>query len=591
MSASPLLPQAATNGSARQAQLARRQSGYRYMPPDKNELDPVCIAEAWPWTKELFGLSWALRFVPGYLAAYANKFIKSLRFGFQRATFRFDKMKAYRQLFTGDLPEFVEQAESDQLFAYRRIAGPNALSLQNALTLRIEDPFGALCERIALTDADPQGRTPLVRVDAMLSKGLDRKVSLADEVKAGRVFFCDFSPIQHALRPEGRPRDSRWRAKYLPAPIGVFVEAPGFYADTDLVAVAIQIDQKQPERPGKPPEHNPVYTPDQGWGWKIAKTYFEVADENFHATCGHGYRTHLFMDPFCMATPRQLSEQHPVYVLLRPHTRYTLAVNKSVYQNFVDRKQAFFEFYSANLEELRDVVIGSYEDKTLLELEFETEMESRGVAHSPKHYPYRDDARRWLQPIRDFVDEYLSAFYGTDADVREDSELQNWADELVQPGAGGVRGLVPGDLLDTREKLVNLLTQVIFVAGPGHAAQHFAEMHFYRYPPAFAAAAYAPPPWHDDGCHEARFRDTLPPIGPATLKFTYDTFANFQYDTFGRYAGYPLAKVPAAREPIRKLNEALKEVEKAIFADCETRPKAMPYRFLLPSNVPNSISF
>ena len=149
-----------------------------------------------------------------------------------------------------------------------------------------------------------------------------------------------------------------------------------------------------------------------------------------------------------------------------------------------------------------------------------------------------------------------------------------------------MRGLVPEDSLDTIEKLVDLLAQVLFIAGPGHASQHFSEMYYYRYPPAFVGSAYAPPPlWAHEADNE-RWLRTLPEIRQARRQFTFSTFGNFQYDTFGYYRRYRLGWLAQPRKPIRNLQRALRGVEQRITA----RKRPLPYDFLLPSRVPNSIN-
>lgn len=575
----PPTPSIPSAGDPSAGERARAQQRYQYLPREENLLAPIAMARSWPWLREQYGPSWVLPFLPRYLGAWGHRALVLLRFAAQRATFRFDQMRAYRQAFPGAIPDFVRDAERDDAFAWWRVAGPNALGLtqeRNLEGLRLRIPFDT------------------ARSEARLRARLGRTVSLETEAREGRLFAVDFRVLQSALQPATsnasprRPeptRDSRWREKYLPAPIGVFLEAPGFYDDVDLVPLAIQIDQPQPQ-PAREP--NPVYTPDMGWAWRIAKVYFQAADTSFHAACGHVLRTHFLLEPFCLATPRQLSPDHPVSVLLRPHTRFTLTANQAAYRSFVDRKLTYFQFYSGTLPDTRQIAIQSHLEKGFRDLELETELASRGVDAGPARYPYRDDARLWLGPIREFVTSYLAAFYPSDASVREDPELQAWFAELVDGERGAVRKLVPGDRLDAVAKLVDVLAQVLFVAGPGHAAQHFTSSHFYRYAPAFAGAAYAPPPWHEALAHEARHANTLPPIGVASKQVTYNTFTNFRYDSFGSYGRHPLGRLPEAREPIRRLRAALAEVERAIQERGRERP--FPYDFLLPSRVPNSIN-
>src|SRR5262249_28459017 len=155
----------------------------------------------------------------------------------------------------------------------------------------------------------------------------------------------------------------------------VFLEDPGTARGTDLRPLAIQIDQPQPN----PIEYNPVYYSDDRPAWDLAKLYFEVADENTHFACGHVYRTHFVMEPFCLATSRQLASDHPINLPLRPYTRYTLATNKSAAKFFVNPKKTYFKFYAGTLEESRTMFIQSHE-KTFLELGLDADLRARDVS-------------------------------------------------------------------------------------------------------------------------------------------------------------------------------------------------------------------
>lgn len=47
-------------------------------------------------------------------------------------------------------------------------------------------------------------------------------------------------------------------------------------------------------------------------------------------------RTHASMEPYIIATNRQLSTLHPVHKLLHPHMRYTMEINALARQNLIN---------------------------------------------------------------------------------------------------------------------------------------------------------------------------------------------------------------------------------------------------------------
>jgi len=47
-------------------------------------------------------------------------------------------------------------------------------------------------------------------------------------------------------------------------------------------------------------------------------------------------RTHASMEPYIIATHRQLSQMHPVYKLLHPHMRYTMEINALARQSLIN---------------------------------------------------------------------------------------------------------------------------------------------------------------------------------------------------------------------------------------------------------------
>ena len=169
-------------------------------------------------------------------------------------------------------------------------------------------------------------------------------------------------------------------------------------------------------------------------------------------------------------------------------------------------------------------------------------------------------------------------------------ELQSWAGELVHREQGNLNGLFRSDEagLVTVETLVRILGQVIYIAGPNHASQHFSQMHYYRYPPAFSASAYAPPPANADSETGAHWRAMMPPLAAATLRYTYSHFGDFRFDRFGYF---PLCRVgwqPETRHAVRALRSALDGIEAELTRRDEDRHRSC--FFYLPSKVPNSIN-
>lgn len=59
-------------------------------------------------------------------------------------------------------------------------------------------------------------------------------------------------------------------------------------------------------------DNPPVYTPADGKVWELAKGVFNSIDTTFHQVYSHFVRSHACVEPYAIATRRNLPAIHPV---------------------------------------------------------------------------------------------------------------------------------------------------------------------------------------------------------------------------------------------------------------------------------------
>lgn len=555
------LPQADPRDGERRAELARVRAKYAYCPPDSpdNLLAPIALAERFPLSEQ-YDVSWGGPYLPLLIRAKVREWwLNAEEFVTARSP-RVGKTATYASFFNRWFRRGApaDGYATDERLVLDRVQGPNPLEIRRVTDLAdLKRLFGDTDPRLA-ADAD-------IRASAALAHGT--------------LYHVDYSLLRDA-QWDGSIRDSRWRRKYLPSPHALFWQSPEDAPRRTLRPVAIRVDGHDRE--------SPVFRPDDAAAWELAKLYLRVADINAHIMGTHVYATHCVMEPFALSTPRQLSARHPIHLLLQPHLRYTLATNRANMMLLRNPRQVYATIYSGDLPITRRIIVAAARRSPFPALALPADLEARGMADAPLDYPYRDDALLHWDAIARFVGRYVELFYASDAAVRADHELACWVAELGASDGGALVGLHEMAADSSREALIRLLTQVIFTAGPGHAAVHFPQPDFHAVLAAYPAGAYAPPPRTREEASAARYEATLPPLHPAAAQFRNAQLAGFQYDTFGRYDAYPLGRLGVAQAAIQALVRELEAVEAKIVARNDRR--ATPYRYLLPSRVPNSVN-
>ncbi|KAK7848407.1 putative linoleate 9s-lipoxygenase 5 [Quercus suber] len=240
-----------------------------------------------------------------------------------------------------------------------------------------------------------------------------------------------------------------------------------------------------------------VYTPAeegvQNFIWQLAKSYVVVNDSGYHQLMSHWLNTHAAIEPFVIATNRQLSVLHPIYKLLHPHFRDTMNVNALARQVLINANGAlestvFTRKYSMEMSSK------VYKNWVFPEQALPADLIKRGIAvkdvNSPhglrlliEDYPYAVDGLEIWSAIKTWVENYCSFYYKTDDMVRDDSELQSWWNELREEGHGDKKDEPWWPKMQTREELIETCTTIIWIASALHAAINFGQYPYGGYPP------------------------------------------------------------------------------------------------------------
>ena len=179
---------------------------------------------------------------------------------------------------------------ADDGFAEQRISGCNPQAICRVEALPQDFPF---------TDAHLQ---------AVAGSGR----SISSEIAAGALFIADFDSIAHVKGSTYKG----WR-RTIPAPKALFWWDHGA---EKLRPIGIQVRRHPSAR---------VFLPsDPRLDWIAAKMAYQCADACHQEIGTHFAGTHMVMAPIAVITNRQLSDRHPVHLLLFPHFRFYLYDNE-----------------------------------------------------------------------------------------------------------------------------------------------------------------------------------------------------------------------------------------------------------------------
>lgn len=470
-----------------------------------------------------------------------------------------------------------EEGLSDREFARQRVAGHNPMMLRQIQSLDqpLLDSFSSQPLRLGNGDA----------------------IDLRQAATQQALFVTDYPLLQNLSAADLQP------GRYVGSPIALF-----YRSSTGLEPVLIQLE------PGI------MATPPTSGGtadlWMQAKLFVQVADVTYHELITHLCRTHLSMEAFAIATPRQLSVNHPLYRLLRPHFQFLLAINTRGNAVLLSEGAAIDQLMAPTRETSLKLIDRAYREQSFSDQALPKFIQRHGVGveYLPD-FPYRDDALLLWDAIARYVTRYLQRYYADDVAIQQDPYLQAWAAELGEPLASRPRsefpqtpswlpdsvlaeaGLqptlpniprVPGfpAQLSSLQQLIEIATQIIFTCGPQHAAVNFSQFDYVGYTPNAPFAAYCQP----GDC--TSLKQLLPAkdqdLGQMELTFALSGIR------WGKLGSPDLIQFPEAgdRAVLSQFQADLAAIEQEINTRNQHRlaKSGVEYPYLLPSRIPNSIN-
>ena len=205
-----------------------------------------------------------------------------------------------------------------------------------------------------------------------------------------------------------------------------------------------------------------------------------------------------------MGVMRNLPDSHPVFKLLRPHFRYTMAINSRARENLISDQNGVIDMtFAIGGEGRREIMRRAGALYSIHWTNIKRNVKQRGVDDPnllPGYY-YRDDGLRVWQAIEDFATHIINLFYQSDKDVADDVELQSWANDVYKEGFPANHGKQGHDFpssITKKADLIELCTLIMFTGSGQHSSVNFGQYDIYSFLPNACSGLRLPPPTKKD---------------------------------------------------------------------------------------------
>ncbi len=465
---------------------------------------------------------------------------------------------------------------SDREFARQRLAGQNPIILR-----RVQSAEQQLLQTWA--------NQPYKLADGST-------IDLIQSTDANRLFIADYPLLQDLKAADLQ------HGRYVGSPVALF-----YRHECGLEPILIEVEKGRVVTPNNAREDVDA--------WTRAKLYVQTADVTYHELISHLAYTHLAIEAFAIATPRQLPNNHPLYRLLNPHLQFLLAINTRGNKILLGEGAAIDKLMAPTREASLGLINKAYRQRPFAEYSLLKDIKNRGI--EPEfldEFPYRDDALLLWEAIANYTTRYLQRYYLDDQAVQQDRCLQAWATELGTPLDSHhpaefpqaptwlpIEWVTATELslelpnypripgfgeITSLQQLIDIATIIIFTCGPQHAAVNFSQFDYVNYVPNAPLALYSRPDT------PSTLEELLPPtqqdLGQMQLTFSLTGIC------WGKLGSGDLIKFVDSgdRQTLTQFQHELVEIENNIKTRNQSRLKngGIEYPYLLPSRIPNSIN-
>ncbi|XP_028845321.1 polyunsaturated fatty acid 5-lipoxygenase [Denticeps clupeoides] len=496
-------------------------------------------------------------FVLNYSKAIENLYVNQFMHMFQSSWGDFGDFERIFVRIKNTISEYVmEHWKEDFMFGYQFLNGCNPVTMQKCT--KIPDKLPVTSD--------------------MVQDCLERELTLEEEVKAGNIYIADYD-IMEDVSPNATDPCTM---QYLAAPVCLL------YKNTQnkIMPLAVQLHQT-------PGEDNPIFLPsDDKYDWLLAKMWVRSADFHVHQTVTHLLRTHLISEVFGIAMFRQLPAVHPVYKLILPHIRFTIAINTKAREQLICECGLFDKANGTGGGGHVQLVQKAMKKFTYKSLIFPESIKSRGLESQEDlpYYYYRDDGNKVWELVKSFVKDVVGIYYDSDETLQKDVEIQAFVKDVCSFGMQDLDYCEFPKSLKTREELTEYLTIVIFTTSAQHAAVNFGQYDWCSWIPNSPSTMRKPPPTKKGQVDIKYIVDSLPDRGRSCWHLgAVWALSQFQENELflGMYPDEHFTEKPVkmAMETFRKkLSELSREIK------ARNEGKKLPYYYLSPDRIPNSVA-